>query len=117
MVNQERNVFAALLVALGVGDAMISGLTRTFAQTAREVNLVLDPKPGALPFGVHMMVGKNHTTFLADTTINERPDASELAHIARSEEHTSELQSLMRISYAVFCLNKKKRDKINKDRH
>src|SRR3546814_10352896 len=27
---------------------------------------------------------------------------------ARSEEHTSELQSLMRISYAVFCLNKKK---------
>src|SRR3546814_1866258 len=29
---------------------------------------------------------------------------------ARSEEHTSELQSLMRISYAVFCLNKKKTD-------
>src|SRR3546814_3879371 len=33
---------------------------------------------------------------------------------ARSEEHTSELQSLMRISYAVFCLKKKKnRDKNN----
>src|SRR3546814_10151195 len=31
---------------------------------------------------------------------------------ARSEEHTSELQSLMRISYAVFCLKKKKRQKI-----
>src|SRR3546814_4480864 len=30
---------------------------------------------------------------------------------ARSEEHTSELQSLMRISYAVFCLNKKKNTK------
>src|SRR3546814_1256581 len=30
---------------------------------------------------------------------------------ARSEEHTSELQSLMRISYAVFCLNKKKKKK------
>src|SRR3546814_1032140 len=30
---------------------------------------------------------------------------------ARSEEHTSELQSLMRISYAVFCLKKKKTDK------
>src|SRR3546814_10524653 len=29
------------------------------------------------------------------------------AHLARSEEHTSELQSLMRISYAVFCLKKK----------
>src|SRR3546814_7435465 len=32
----------------------------------------------------------------------------------RSEEHTSELQSLMRISYAVFCLKKKKQQKINK---
>src|SRR3546814_6493933 len=32
----------------------------------------------------------------------------ELAGILRSEEHTSELQSLMRISYAVFCLKKKK---------
>src|SRR3546814_8457587 len=32
----------------------------------------------------------------------------ELPHTARSEEHTSELQSLMRISYAVFCLKKKR---------
>src|SRR3546814_980869 len=32
--------------------------------------------------------------------------------LLRSEEHTSELQSLMRISYAVFCLKKKKRDKL-----
>src|SRR3546814_5202523 len=36
-------------------------------------------------------------------------------HVARSEEHTSELQSLMRISYAVFCLKKKKTVK-NKSR-
>src|SRR3546814_3498661 len=35
-------------------------------------------------------------------------DRKVLADIARSEEHTSELQSLMRISYAVFCLKKKK---------
>src|SRR3546814_8851657 len=38
----------------------------------------------------------------------------------RSEEHTSELQSLMRISYAVFCLKKKKKNKTqthNNDRH
>src|SRR3546814_6477433 len=34
----------------------------------------------------------------------------------RSEEHTSELQSLMRISYAVFCLKKKKRQKTKKNR-
>src|SRR3546814_3849704 len=36
-----------------------------------------------------------------------RADAATAAFAARSEEHTSELQSLMRISYAVFCLKKK----------
>src|SRR3546814_13721475 len=36
-----------------------------------------------------------------------RPDAACGARRPRSEEHTSELQSLMRISYAVFCLKKK----------
>src|SRR3546814_5578494 len=39
------------------------------------------------------------------------------AVIARSEEHTSELQSLMRISYAVFCLKKKKKHNNNKLQH
>src|SRR3546814_9656714 len=38
---------------------------------------------------------------------------SSFVHQLRSEEHTSELQSLMRISYAVFCLNKKKQTSIN----
>src|SRR3546814_1667816 len=39
-------------------------------------------------------------------------------HDQRSEEHTSELQSLMRISYAVFCLKKKKKENKNvKQRH
>jgi malate dehydrogenase (oxaloacetate-decarboxylating)(NADP+) len=83
MVNQDRNTFATLLLALGHGDAMITGTTRTFAQSIREVNRVLDPKPGQVPFGVHLMIGKNYTVFLADTTINERPSAAELAHIAR----------------------------------
>src|SRR3546814_9955623 len=38
----------------------------------------------------------------------EQVDALPAGDLARSEEHTSELQSLMRISYAVFCLKKKK---------
>src|SRR3546814_6379849 len=48
----------------------------------------------------------------ANEAFGVRCDASRsaetIAHQARSEEHTSELQSLMRISYAVFCLKKKK---------
>src|SRR3546814_7901970 len=38
-------------------------------------------------------------------------DLSKFAPVVRSEEHPSELQSLMRISYAVFCLHKKKQQK------
>src|SRR3546814_4750983 len=48
-----------------------------------------------------------------DEYLGQQPVREQLSiYIERSEEHTSELQSLMRISYAVFCLKKKK--KINK---
>src|SRR3546814_6843434 len=46
----------------------------------------------------------------------QRTDARHLFR-ERSEEHTSELQSLMRISYAVFCLKKKKKNKRSKTKH
>ncbi len=82
MVNQDRNIFASGLLKLGVGDAMITGTTRTFAQSMKEIRHVLDPKPGHLPFGIHLMIGKNYTVFMADTTINERPSAEDLAVIA-----------------------------------
>jgi malate dehydrogenase (oxaloacetate-decarboxylating)(NADP+) len=82
MVNTDRNIFASGLLKLGVGDAMITGMTRPFAQSMKEVRRVLDPADGKLPFGIHMLVGKNHTVFMADTTINERPSAEELAVIA-----------------------------------
>ncbi|MFM5895340.1 MAG: NADP-dependent malic enzyme [Novosphingobium sp.] len=83
MVNQDRNVFASLLLKMGIGDAMVTGITRTFAQTMREVRQVLDPQEGRLPFGIHLMIGKNYTVFLADTTVNERPSAADLAVIAK----------------------------------
>ncbi len=83
MVNQDRNVFASLLLKMGIGDAMVTGVTRTFAQTMREVRQVLDPQEGRLPFGIHAMIGKNYTVFLADTTVNERPSATDLAVIAK----------------------------------
>ncbi len=82
MVNTDRNVFASGLLKLGVGDAMITGMTRPFAQSMKDVRRVLDPAENKLPFGIHMLVGKHHTVFLADTTINERPNAEELAVIA-----------------------------------
>src|SRR3546814_7370488 len=44
----------------------------------------------------------------AEDYLNGRLYAARIPGIGRSEEHTSELQSLMRLSYAVFCLKKKR---------
>jgi malate dehydrogenase (oxaloacetate-decarboxylating)(NADP+) len=82
MVNQDRNTFAALLMALGEGDVLISGVTRPYAQTLRQFRRVLDPKQNCTPFGIHILVGKTHTVFMADTTVTERPDAEQIAEIA-----------------------------------
>ena len=82
MVNQDRNVFAAMMLKLGEADAMITGTTRTYAQSMRDIRRVLDPAEGQTAFGVHVLVGQSHTVFMADTTVIERPTAIELADIA-----------------------------------
>ncbi|MEA3030972.1 MAG: hypothetical protein QOG13_2297 [Sphingomonadales bacterium] len=82
IVNQDRNIFASLLLAMGEADVMITGVTRPYAQAFRQIRRVLDPKEGITPFGVHVMVGQSHTVFIADTTVTERPTGPQLAEIA-----------------------------------
>jgi malate dehydrogenase (oxaloacetate-decarboxylating)(NADP+) len=82
IVNQDRNIFAALLLAAGEADVMITGITRTYAQNLRQIRRVLDPQPGVTPFGIHILVGQSHTVFIADTTVSERPTGAQLAEIA-----------------------------------
>ncbi|MFM9853143.1 MAG: phosphate acyltransferase, partial [Sphingomonadaceae bacterium] len=82
LVNNDRNIFGALLLKMGEADAMITGVTRTYAQSLREIRRVIDPKEGCTPFGIHVLVGQTHTVFMADTTVNERPSSQELADIA-----------------------------------
>src|SRR3546814_3592425 len=53
--------------------------------------------------------GARHPGHTGTAFIVNRQSVDRLPAAARSEEHTSELQSLMRISYAVFCLKKKKK--------
>uniref|UniRef100_UPI00026316C9 NADP-dependent malic enzyme n=1 Tax=Sphingomonas elodea TaxID=179878 RepID=UPI00026316C9 len=82
MVNRDRNIFGSLLLRMGHADAMITGVTRTYAETMRQVRRVIDPVDGRTPFGIHVLVGQSHTVFIADTTVSERPNAEELADIA-----------------------------------
>src|SRR3546814_9703399 len=59
----------------------------------------------------NFMVKDGDGTYRATPAANKDVRIVAAAH-DRSEEHTSELQSLMRISYAVFCLKKKKKKKL-----
>jgi malate dehydrogenase (oxaloacetate-decarboxylating)(NADP+) len=82
LVNQDRNYFAAAMLALGEADAMITGTTRPFSQSLRQVRTVIDDEPGATPFGVNVIVSRSHTVLIADTAVTERPTAQQYAAIA-----------------------------------
>ena len=82
LVNQDRNYFAAAMLALGEADAMITGTTRPFSQSLRQVRMVIDDEGDITPFGVNVVVGRNHTILIADTAVTERPTAAQFAAIA-----------------------------------
>jgi malate dehydrogenase (oxaloacetate-decarboxylating)(NADP+) len=82
MVNQDRNYFAAAMLALGEADAMITGTTRPFSQSLRQVRLVIEDEEDATPFGINVVVSRNHTVLIADTAVTERPTAEQYAAIA-----------------------------------
>jgi malate dehydrogenase (oxaloacetate-decarboxylating)(NADP+) len=82
MVNNERNIFAALMVEMGEADAMVSGVTRHFNQVMSQVRLVVDPVPDHSAFGFHIFAGRAGTFLIGDTTVNERPTGKQLADTA-----------------------------------
>src|SRR3546814_3202779 len=84
----------------GVDEAAVAGLEMVPSR------LVRPPRAKASP--VHLECRYLQTVDLPSAVPGTRNA------VVRSEEHTSELQSLMRISYAVFCLKKKKQTATNK---
>ena len=82
MVNQDRNTFAACMVALGDADAMVSGVTRNYSVVLDDVRKVIDPKPGHRVMGISLVLSRGRTVLVADTAVTEMPDAADLADIA-----------------------------------
>src|SRR5690606_31204941 len=94
LVNQDRNVFAACMVALGDADAMVTGLTRSFAVAFEDVTRVIEPEPGSIVFGLTMLVARGRTVVIADTTVHELPSSEELAQIAIASAATARRMGL-----------------------
>jgi malate dehydrogenase (oxaloacetate-decarboxylating)(NADP+) len=82
LINQDRNHFAAAMVATGDADAMVTGTTRNFSLCLDEVRRVIDPKPGHRLMGVSLVLARGRPVVVADTAITEMPSAEELASIA-----------------------------------
>src|SRR5882672_1359825 len=82
LVNQDRNHFAACMVALGDADAMVTGVTRNFSVALEDVRRCIDPKPGHRVMGVSLVLARGRTVLVADTAVTEMPNAEILADIA-----------------------------------
>ena len=82
LVNTDRNHFASCMVALGDADAMVTGVTRNFSVALEDVRRCIDPKPGHQVMGVSLVLSRGRTVLVADTAVNELPDAEMLANIA-----------------------------------
>jgi malate dehydrogenase (oxaloacetate-decarboxylating)(NADP+) len=82
MVNQDRNVFAACMVACGDADAMITGLTRASHTCRKEILHAIDVDKDQQLFGLSVMITRDRTVFLADTMVHEHPTGEQLADFA-----------------------------------
>jgi malate dehydrogenase (oxaloacetate-decarboxylating)(NADP+) len=82
MVNQDRNVFAACMVACGDADALVTGETRNYFTAFDEVARVIGPRAGRRIFGYALLLSRGRSILIADTTAHARPSPEELADIA-----------------------------------
>ncbi|HRH60552.1 MAG TPA: phosphate acyltransferase, partial [Chitinophagaceae bacterium] len=85
---RDRNNFGCMMVETGDADAMISGLTRNYADTIRPALQIIGKEEGVKKIaGMYLMLTKKGPLFLADTTVNFNPTAEELADITLLVAH------------------------------
>jgi malate dehydrogenase (oxaloacetate-decarboxylating)(NADP+) len=82
LINQDRNYFAAAMVAQGDADALVTGVTRNFSIALEEIRRVIDHKPGHRVIGVSLILARGRPILVADTAITEMPTSEDLAQIA-----------------------------------
>ncbi|TCL72198.1 NADP-dependent malic enzyme [Rhizobium sp. BK251] len=82
LIHNDRNHFAACMVALGDADGMVTGTTRNYSTALDDVRRCIDAKPGHRVIGVSLVLARGRTVFVADTAVHDMPTAEELADIA-----------------------------------
>lgn len=82
LINNDRNHFAACMVALGDADAVVTGVTRNYSTALDDIRRVIDARPGHRVIGASVALCRGRTVIVADTAVHDMPDAEELADIA-----------------------------------
>ncbi|HVC54053.1 MAG TPA: NADP-dependent malic enzyme [Stellaceae bacterium] len=82
LVNLDRNVFAACMVACGDADAMVTGITRNSFDVLDQVAYAIEVDDGAVKCGLTILLARERTVLLADTLVHESPSPAQLAGIA-----------------------------------
>jgi malate dehydrogenase (oxaloacetate-decarboxylating)(NADP+) len=106
LVNQDRNAFAACMVALGHADGLVTGVTRHFDVAMSEVRQAIDAKEGERVLGMSIVISRGRTVFISDTSIAEFPTSEELADIgvqtARAARSLGFPPRVAFLSYSTF---------------
>ncbi len=81
-IMKDRNHFGCMMVETGDADAMLSGLTKNYAEAIRPALQIIGTEEGVKKIaGMYLLLTKQGPLFLADTTVNFNPTADELADI------------------------------------
>jgi malate dehydrogenase (oxaloacetate-decarboxylating)(NADP+) len=109
-IMQERNYFGCMMVEAGDADAMISGLTKNYAEAIRPALHCIGTENGVKKIaGMYLLLTKKGPLFLADTTINFNPTAEELADItllaAKEVRNFNLVPRIAMLSYSNFGSN------------
>jgi malate dehydrogenase (oxaloacetate-decarboxylating)(NADP+) len=82
LVNNDRNVYGACMVAMGHADGMVTGVTRNWQRAYEDVRLVLDAKAGRHVIGVAMVLIRGRAVLVADVSVHDLPNGEQIADIA-----------------------------------
>jgi malate dehydrogenase (oxaloacetate-decarboxylating)(NADP+) len=119
LIRNDRVTWGSCMVACGDADAMVTGNTRRYSETLNKINNVVDPRLDEILFGLNMMVSKNKTVFIADTTVHEYPSAEQLSRIAISSARVAKLfgfdPKIAFLSHSTFGIPKTQRTKHIRD--
>ncbi|MDP0928074.1 NADP-dependent malic enzyme [Paracoccus onubensis] len=82
LANRDRHVFAALMLAHGHGDGLVTGATRKSAHVLDQMGQVFDLRPEDGVVGITAVLHKGRIVLIGDTLVHEWPEADDLADIA-----------------------------------